>query len=78
MNINLFLEYQGLFYSKVDEQVESEEGERLRQFEERMFQNVKNQIEKERKSQWQGSDDENKFADEKIITIVQKALEKFI
>ena len=43
-----------------------------------MFQNVKNQIEKERKSQWQGSDDENKFADEKIITIVQKALEKFI
>ena len=74
MNINLFLEYQGLFYSKV----ESEEGERLRQFEERMFQNVKNQIEKERKSQWQGSDDENKFADEKIITIVQKALEKFI
>ena len=74
MNINLILEYQGLFYSKV----ESEEGERLRQFEERMFQNVKNQIEKERKSQWQGSDDENKFADEKIITIVQKALEKFI
>ena len=62
----------------MDEQVESEEGERLRQFEERMFQNVKNQIEKERKSQWQGSDDENKFADEKIITIVQKALEKFI
>ena len=47
MNINLFLEYQGLFYSKVDEQVESEEGERLRQFEERMFQNVKNQIEKD-------------------------------
>ena len=63
-----------MFYSKV----ESEEGERLRQFEERMFQNVENQIEKERKSQWQGSDDENKFADEKIITIVQKALEKFI
>ena len=65
-----------MFYSKVDD--ESEEGVRLKQFEERLFRNVKSQIEKERKSKWQGTEDENVSADDKISTLVQKAFEKYI
>ena len=51
---------------------------KLRKFEERMFQNVKSQIVKERKSQWQGSKDENMYADEKIIALIQKDLKMSI
>ena len=58
--------------------LKSEEGVKLRKFEERMFQNVKSQIVKERKSQWQGSKDENMYADEKIIALIQKDLKMSI
>ena len=52
----------------------SPDGKRLRRLEEQVFRSQKTNISKELKEDWVGTEEQNKFADKKISSIVQRLL----
>ena len=65
--------FKSCFYWNVDA-MSSPDGKRLRRLEEQVFRSQKTNISKELKEDWVGTEEQNKFADKKISSIVQRLL----